>query len=250
MGVIIMRQAIKALLLWLLLTGHAFAYVHTNGCVASTGSTTQISISCTATNGTIPSATVISGEVAWDNASGQTLVSVKDDQNNLYTVVDTLAALGGFPYIVSSFYRTNVTNSPQIITATFSAAAPFLNLVLDTNTGSSGILNSHSMAAQSSPTGSNSVTSGTLTTSSGSLIYGAITSGGFDSSPTLGTGFSLDQSLTTSGNDFSYSEQMVASSTSAAATLTPSTADSWVTGGMAFNTAISSGSLPLMGCCQ
>jgi hypothetical protein len=135
-------------------------------------------------------------------SAGANTMSVTDDKSNTYTVQ---YQFGAFPdsaasnYACAVAYALNVTNAPQTITATANVGLSFLTIVADEFSGvkASGAVDGSAGQAVNNPgTGTDAVTSGSLTTAAnGDLIYSfgvSINSSGFSN----GTGFTARQSVT------------------------------------------------------
>ena len=165
----------------------------TNG---SSSGTVAVTLGSTVGNGN-----AVCGSVLWVNVAAQTLLSVKDDKNNNYTVLDTLTdATEGTA--AASFCAFNLTNNPKIITATFSAATLGQGLMVDEYSGVSAV-DVHTAQKQTNPgTSANAVSSGSATTLfTTDLIYGvAMNANGSGDTITAGTNFTRRQFDTAFGN--------------------------------------------------
>lgn len=178
------------------------AFTRVQGGSNSFGGGTQTTLAVTIS--AVGSGNCICGLLTWDNGTGATLSSVTDDKGNSYnretTVLDTTDNQN-----TAAFSRTNITNAPTVITATFSVGADSLVMVLDEFSGGSTTSaderdgSAHGGQFQSSPgTGTDAVTSGTFTTSTnGDLIWGGSNnSNGTGAFATEGTGFTQGTRVT------------------------------------------------------
>lgn len=145
----------------------------------------------------VASGNAVCGVVSWDNGGGVTLSSVADDKGNTYNVETTvLDTTNGQK--AAAFSRTNITNAPVTITATFSAGAGFRSIAVDEFSGVSAASTderdgtTHGGQFQNSPgTGANGITSGTFTTATnGDLVWGGSVGSGGGVLASNGTGFS------------------------------------------------------------
>lgn len=150
----------------------------------------------TVTLSAVGSGNAVLGLVSWDLAGGITLSSVTDDKGNTYnleTSIDDTTNSGR----TACFSRTNITNAPTVITATFSSSIGFVGIIADEFSGTSTASSderdgaAHGGQFQLSPgTGTDACTSGNFTTSvNGDLIWGATANTGGNVTPTTGTGF-------------------------------------------------------------
>jgi hypothetical protein len=177
----------------------AFARVQGNsGYSAGNASTIAVTISAVA------SGNCICGCVAWDLSSGANLSSVTDNQGNSYNL-DTAINDTTNDSRLQGFSRTNITNGPATITATFSVACLFRKIIVDEFSGASVASSderdgsAHGGQFQTSPgTGANAVTSGTFTTATnGDLLYGIGMSSVSTTACSNGTSFSTGTQNTT-----------------------------------------------------
>jgi hypothetical protein len=191
---------------------------------------------------TLPSA-VTTGDlivvsVAWASTVTDT-VTVKDDKNDTFTLVDNFRAISPNNFYLQSAYFLNVTAGAQTFTATISTARQFADIFVDEFSGvaTTAALDGNVMnTAQSNnpPAASaNSVTSTTITpTTNGDLIYGATLNLTGVGTQSVGTGFTQAQ-LT--ANLFLSEFLTQATAASIAATMTPTSgSDNWITYVMAF----------------
>jgi hypothetical protein len=171
----------------------AFARVQGNSNNAGSGSSTTVAVTISA----VGSGNTICGVVSWVT-SAATLNSVTDDKGNTYnretTALDTSDGLS-----TAAFSRTNITNAPVTITATWSIGVTFRQILVDEFSGASTASTderdgtAHGGQFQANPgTAANGITSGTFTTSTnGDLIWGATVDGaGTLALATNGTSFS------------------------------------------------------------
>lgn len=193
------------------------AFTHIRGGANSTGGTIQTTLAVTL-SGTVGVGNHVCGFFEGVTSGGGTLVSILDDKSNSYTVSDTQVDGNGVSTIYS-FYLLNIANAPITITVTIAAASSFLNLVVDEFSGpidSGGVL--HSVNSQLAVgTGTDAVTSGSVTVATAaSLAFGMTCSGGAGHvSP--GTGFTAGQVNETAGNAWNYSEYILNRGTGAVA---------------------------------
>lgn len=161
--------------------------------------------------------------------------TVTDDKGNTYNAVDG-AVNSATAYCWLTFYLAGIANGPKTITATFSGAQSYATIVVDEfSGGATGVaLDGHAINAQNGPSGTDSVTSGSITpTTNGDLIYGSsVNIGG--SGSTSGTGFTSGQNVASSFNT-EYETQATVGAV--AATLTPTGSSWFVTALMAFKPA-------------
>jgi hypothetical protein len=130
-----------------------------------------------------------------------TSFSVTDDKGNTYTSVDVTDITG--PYTWGSAYILNVTNGPTTVTATVDVSgtptsAAFSSIVVEEFSGVAGPLDVHAIHTQAFPpgTGTDAVTSGSVTTNhGGELVYGATVNVSSAGTIEAGTGFSAGYSV-------------------------------------------------------
>jgi hypothetical protein len=165
---------------------------------SSLASSTTITVTLRAP---IANADAIAGYVTWDSTGGAALLTVKDDKNNSYTVVDNINDTGD-GQSTATFYLVNITNWPKTITATFSKSIGWRALLVDEYSGiaTSAALDGHRSSLQMGVgTGANAASSGSFaTTRAGDLIYGVILDiNPGTANPRAGTGFTQRQSTGT-----------------------------------------------------
>ncbi len=186
----------------------------------------------------VASGSVVCGGIAWTSDSGQTLDSVTDNQGNTYTVYQTGGADATNGLSAALYYRANITNAPTVITANFTGGPSFRAIVADEFSGlatASIADGAHLNVQASSPgTGTDAITSGSITTTvAGNTVYGYTvnTSGAEVGSP--GTGYTGATSVTQQD-----SEYLVQGSAGAiAATFTQAAGASRITGVLALKAA-------------
>ena len=185
----------------------------------------------------VTSSDAVFGSVAY--AYGPAISTIKDDQNNSYTIpAHGTASDTTDGESLTQFYALGITNAPKTITVTFSTSATNVQMVLD-EYSSIASFDQSAIQYQAAPgTGSNAVTSGNATTlSNGELIYGS--SGQFSGAGTrtlsAGTSFTRQQNSPASGQPAQASESLVqASAGTTAATFTTSVTGNDVAGVMTF----------------
>ena len=145
---------------------------------------------------TIPANSAVMILVGMD-ASGNTCYqgSVSDTGGNTYLPAGGGVISGGGGAFCDSFYCLNTNASATWVTYTPSASltvsACFAAAWVWAVSGGTAVFGSQANNSQSSPgTGTNAVTSGSVTCSTGSVIAGILISG--DSTQTAGTGFTQD----------------------------------------------------------
>lgn len=135
---------------------------------------------------------LVVGLVTWDSTNAPTL-AIADNKGNVYTVYqanDATDKQGS-----AMFWRNNITNAPQTVTATFSVAAAFRRIAVDEYSNidtTAGALDGHLIIDQpSAGIATNAATSGTITTTAaGDLIYGvALNTNGTTATIAAGTNF-------------------------------------------------------------
>lgn len=182
---------------------------------------------------TLPAA-VSSGSlicVALGTAVTATGASVTDDKTNTYTVGNE--NFGSYNWF--SFYASGVTNGPQVITGTFPEAHSFSTMIVTEFSNCAAVTPLDGASIQGGQTGVNTtdgITSNTATTTAnGDLVWGACVNLSGNSTLTLGTGFTQDQ---TSGQNFNIEYLIQGTAGAIAATWTGTTSDSFSSLMMAF----------------
>lgn len=134
----------------------------------------------------------VAGVVAWsDSGATNAVTSVIDDKSNVYNVVDTIN--DGSGTFAASFYLTNITNAPTVITVTFNNVnSQFDEIGIDEFSGVATVaIDGHSAQAQLGPgTGTDAVSSGSFTTATnGDLIHSSSIDYSNTSTISAGTGY-------------------------------------------------------------
>lgn len=146
----------------------------------------------------VGSGNAICGTVTWGGNGGTNaglLTSVDDDQGNTYNLEAVLLNIVDDQYFCA-FSRTNIVNGPVTITAHFSSADAFIGIGAEEfsggSTASSDERDGHTGQYQASAgTGTDAVTSGTVTTTvNGDLLWGSV-GPVFGAGISAGTGFTL-----------------------------------------------------------
>lgn len=187
-----------------------------------------------------PAGSLVCGIVSWSNATGQTLVSVKDSTNATYNTLEVDDGTNLKGSVI--FWLGNVSNSPTSVTATFSASTTTERMAVDVYSGVLKIADPSDGKVgqlQALPgTGTDGATSGNFTTTvAGDLIYGAVDVTGGVSTQTAGTNFTIRNN--SAGSDvvrLSTEDRIVQANPSAStvATFTMGTSLATITYGIAF----------------
>jgi hypothetical protein len=139
---------------------------------SATATTQALVLTAPATAGNL-----ICGHVTWGTGNTAHLTSVTDDAGNTYTIQRRVLDTPNLT-VIASFYKENITGTPQTITANFSTAVPFRAVFAHEVPGcaSSGALDVETGQLQTAPgTGANAVSSGAVTTTvDGDYIYGGV----------------------------------------------------------------------------
>jgi hypothetical protein len=113
----------------------------------------------------------------WGTATTTHLSSVTDDAGNTYTIVRRVVDTPN-ETVIASFYKENISGTPQTITANFSTAVPFRGVFAHEVSGvvASGALDVETGQLQTAPgTGADAVTTGAVTTTAnGDYVYGGV----------------------------------------------------------------------------
>lgn len=139
---------------------------------------------------------LIVGAVTWDG--NHTLSSVTDSQGNTYTL-ETVVRDGATPTVSLQVFHTIAGSSAACtVTATLSGNANRKAIVVHEVSGvqtTAGYRDKYAGQSQSNPgTGSNAVTSGSVTTTTdGQYIFGATGDPGYSTGKTQGTGYTLQE---------------------------------------------------------
>lgn len=172
------------------------AFVHVQGVLGPDGSATTATTVAQALAAPAGPGNLVCGLVAWDSTGARTLNSVIDDKGNTYTLGTLVNATtdGEFSRL---FWCGNLTNAPQTITATFSAAIGFRRMLLDEYSGILALADpsdGHTGVRQASTT---AASSGNITTTvDGDLIYGAIYDAAATGTLSAGGGFTIRETAT------------------------------------------------------
>jgi hypothetical protein len=207
----------------------AFSRIQTGSQDNGASSVTTIAVTLGATVSSGSAVFVVCG---WAQDATKT-VTVTDDKSNTYTAVDKVSN-GAAIVPLCTFYCLNVTNAPKTITATMSAAQTFGFMIVDEFSGvaTSAALTAHNMQQQAAPgTGTDAITSGSITATSGNLLWGGaitLTNGNIS----IGTGFTLSGSLGTT-----VKTEWLTQGANTAATFTDSGTGSSICGCMQFSPA-------------
>ena len=177
--------------------------------------------------------------VGFAGASGHT-ATVADDQGNTYTPVNSVFD-SGQSYKWLTFYKQNISNAPQTITATISNANAFESIVVDEFSGvvASSALDGHTINDQPTIASGTGVTSGNCTTTvNGNLVYGTSVNVSGVGTFTKGASFTQGASANNVAGLFN-TEYLVqaAASASTSATYTHSATDTFITAVMCFKAA-------------
>jgi hypothetical protein len=157
------------------------------------GSASQVAVTLPATVSNCDAVIVHVGFVSPSASVSQCI----DDQSNSYASVQTSNVnFGSGIYNIVALWKPAITNSPKTITCTFSTSVTYASLVADEVAGlGTPTLDQKAINPQSTPgTGSNAVTSGSVTTTAADFVYGfgvSVLGGGF----THGTGFTSEQGV-------------------------------------------------------
>ena len=159
---------------------------HVQGQILADGNATAVSSTTLTLPATVGSGNIVMGCVAFQ---GSGTITISDNQGNSYTIVDTTTITGGSTTLYS-FYCANITNAPQIITATKSSGtATYWRMLADEFTGYH-TLDAHATNTASSANGNsyNTMTAGSITTSvQNDLVYSVLSF--FNSGDATGAGY-------------------------------------------------------------
>jgi hypothetical protein len=151
-----------------------------------------------------------------------TLSSLTDSLGSSFT--QAVTSNGTLPPIVYIYYGTLSTSGVEIITATFSAAAPAESIYIYEV---SGVTTAGVATATGSGTDRSISTSSSVSFQNGAFLLGIIGTNGFGGTATAGSGFTLSTDISGAGITYAqYSLSGVSSPTSFQATA--SSAVSWV----------------------
>ena len=195
------------------------------------------------------------GAVISDNFNNQdTLTSVTDDKGNTYTLLDHVT-YGTNPdpsRNLVTFYKFNITNGPSTLTGNFSDFPFYNQLVWAEYAGfGAGTIVGHGGQSQLQPgTTANAITSGSVTSVNGPVVVG-IGANKLATTPTAGTGFTIEAQDSTAGNWGFTIEDKAGTGGTVAATLTDShgsdTSQFYLTAIFVAQPSCTPGSLALMG---
>lgn len=175
----------------------AAAFVQSKSAQAATSSAT-IAVTLTST---VASGGAVAGCVvaARNDLATPAVSTILDDKSNSYTPVSSIGdGINGA--VTISFYALNITNAPQTITVTFTAATDFRTIAV---TEASGVATSNALdqstgqAQDVAGTGTDATTSGAVTTTSaGQFVFGcSVNTEEAFGSFTAGTGFTSRENL-------------------------------------------------------
>ena len=161
--------------------------IHQNGATSST------TVAVTLTSA-VTSSDALFVTVGW--AAASLTVTCADNKSNSYTAVDQATDTSGGNFTWATFWLPNITNGPQTITCTLASSTAFVSVMADEFSGlGAAVLDKHAILAFATPgTGTNAVTSGSVTTTASDFVYGpavSVTGDGL----TFGTGFTGGQSV-------------------------------------------------------
>lgn len=163
-----------------------------SGITPGTDATSATTVTATL-GATVASGDAVAGLVSWDTGASAAISSISDDKGNAYTVVDTLND-AVHAQSAATFYATNLTNGPKVITVTFNIAAAFRIVLVDelVNVTPASPLDGHTVALNATtPATPDGASSGTITTHNAKdAVWGGIM---VENSNTItaGTGFVL-----------------------------------------------------------
>jgi len=183
------------------------------------GLTQRNSAPSTTVVGTLPNAVgsrhSLKITISWVGSFGDSVINLQDDQGNLYQLVDYLYS-AATTFCVQTAFLENITNGPTTLTATLNAARAQASIVID-EWATSGVLDGHSIEINdTTTTGTDNITSGSITTTGADRVYGSMASTGNQLCAT-GTGFTSEQ-IGTSSNRFYTQDLLQASAGSVVAT--------------------------------
>lgn len=149
-------------------------YAFVQGVLGADGTATTATTLAQALPATVTSGNFVGGVLAWDDTGAVALSSIIDDKGNVYNIgVRVDDTTDGVYHLI--FWRGNITNAPQTITATFASAIGYRRMIIDEYSGVTAATNpsdgqngqfQSSTAAPSSPS---------ITTTAGlDLIYGGL----------------------------------------------------------------------------
>jgi len=150
------------------------AFAHVQPTATNTSATGVASI--TATFGSaVSSGSIVIGIVCFDKGVSETLTGVSDNAGNTYTIEevdDTVNHQG-----VASFFRSNITNAPTSVTASFTNSPFSVSIIIDEYSGGLAVADprdGHNGNFQTAPgTGTDALVSTSITTTvNGDLIWG------------------------------------------------------------------------------
>jgi hypothetical protein len=218
--------------LWLLLCG----FTHVQGQSGYEFSGTADATFSLTLPGTVTSGNMVACFVGFAGNPASSLASFTDDKSNAYNVVDAAFDVGDNRSWIS-LYLTNITNTPQTLTANFSPSMPDPLMICDEYSGVAAVspLDGHTAQHQAAVgTGTDALTSGSITTTvNGDLIYAAeLQDTGAGATVNAGTAYTLRQVPITG---ISSEDKTQATAGAVAGTFTTTASgNNFITGVMAF----------------
>lgn len=160
------------------------------------------------------------GFIVWQGSVAPT--SIADDKGNSYAVIDVNLT----SYSSLTFWCSNITNGPSVITATWAASVQFPQITASEYSNVKS-LDAHIFQSPVSGTATDAITSGNMTTAqNGDVIWGACFNSAGSLATSAGTGFTQRTKDTSAANWGVISEdktQTAAGTTAATFTSTVST---------------------------
>lgn len=150
----------------------AAAHVQSKSAI-SVAAVTSLSVSFAATVGV---GSVVCGHCYW-GASTDIVTSIADDKSNAYTVVDSQLNIQSDGRSAKSFYRANLTNGPITVTMSLSSSTQYVMLAVHEASGldTSAPLDKNRTASQAGVSGTNAITTGSVTpVADGEYIYAGV----------------------------------------------------------------------------
>lgn len=172
------------------------SWAHVQGAQNGAGSGTTIA---QALGSTVGVGNLVTGRVEWITATLTDLTSVTDDQGNTYNLAPAAVAEDS-DWAVRGFWLANITNAPKTLTAHFANTQSQSVITIDEFSGggaSATIDKSNTNVQTALNTGTDNLTSGSVTTiADGELIY-AVTGSSLFTTPVYaaGTGFTQLEQL-------------------------------------------------------
>lgn len=226
---------------------------HIQGTLQNNGASTGTSLSFSLASA-VGNSNAVMFFITYDTSVSSTPPTCKDNQNNTYTIVDSVNDTNDGQAWTNG-YLTGITNGPQTLTFTFSESEPAnsVQVVIDEYSGIalSSALDGHAMQEQTpASSGTNGVTSPSITTlAAGDLIYaGTVNITSNSPSVTAGTNFTIRESQTGTGFMMASEDWVQPSAGSVAGTFTISASgQNIITGVMAFQAAVAGATYPFQG---